>query len=127
MVTGIAPVGTLIARLPLVVPAIVLLEGPRFSAENSELNEPDVTTSTSVRVPIVELKYRIAWLLTLGSDSRSGNVAVWVMTAEGGGLPRGAARSCLPSSGRTAGVSRRRGRRRQARRKKWGSRTVSRC
>ncbi len=69
-VTGIAPVGTLIDRLPLVVPSIVLLDEPRFSARNWVLNEPDVTRSTSVKVPIVELKYNNAWLLTLGSDSR---------------------------------------------------------
>src|SRR5207302_7064074 len=84
------------------------------------------TRSTSVKVPIAELKYRIAWSLTLGSDSRSGNVAVWVMTAEGGGLPGGEAdRSCRPSSGRTAGASRRRGRR-QARGKKRRLRTFGR-
>ncbi len=32
MVTGIAPLGALIDKLPLVVPVIVLLEFPRFSA-----------------------------------------------------------------------------------------------
>ena len=60
IVTGIAPLGTLIDRLPLVVPLIVVLEGPRFSASNWVLYEPDVTTSTSVSVPIVELKYKNA-------------------------------------------------------------------
>jgi hypothetical protein len=60
MVTGIDPLGTLIDRLAPVVPAIVLLEFPRFSAENWVWNDPEVTRSTSVNVPIVELKYRIA-------------------------------------------------------------------
>ena len=60
IVKGIAPLGTLIDRLAVVVPSIVVLEEPRFSAENWVLNEPDVTTSTSVSVPIVELKYKNA-------------------------------------------------------------------
>jgi len=56
MFSGIAQVGTLIDRLPLVVPSIVLFEGPRFSARNWELYDPDVITSTSVRVPVGALK-----------------------------------------------------------------------
>ena len=60
IVKGIAPLGTLIDRLALVVPSIVVLEEPRFSAANWVLNEPDVTTSTSVSVPIVESKYKNA-------------------------------------------------------------------
>jgi hypothetical protein len=75
MVTGTAPVGTLIARFPPVVPTIVQLEGPRFSAENWVWNDPDVTRSTSVKVPSVELKYRRDWSLRVGCDSRSGKVA----------------------------------------------------
>src|SRR5262249_54265172 len=59
-----------------------------------------------------ELKYKIAWLLTLGSDSRFGNVAVWIMVAEGTGLNPGAAdSSCRSSRARTSRVSWRRGRR----------------
>ena len=50
----------MIDKLPLVVPLIMLVVGARFSAENSEWNDPDVTTSTSVKVPIVAAKYRIA-------------------------------------------------------------------
>jgi hypothetical protein len=56
IVTGMAPLGTWIDKLALVVPAIVLLEFPRFSAKNSDWNDPEVTRSTSVSVPIVELK-----------------------------------------------------------------------
>jgi hypothetical protein len=37
---------------------------------------PDVSTPTSVRVPIVELKYKSAWVVAVGNDSRFGNVAV---------------------------------------------------
>jgi hypothetical protein len=37
IVIGIAPLGTLIDRLAVVVPVIVPLEAPRFSAWNSEL------------------------------------------------------------------------------------------
>src|SRR5262245_52431483 len=121
MVTGIAPLGALIAKLPLVVPSMVLLDVPRFSAENSDWNDPDVTRSTSVNVPIVGLKYRIACELAVGNDSRSGYVAVWVMTAEA------AERSRRPSRGRTAGMSRRRRRRPGARGTKRRSRTVGRC
>ena len=105
MVTGTAPVGTLIARFPPVVPVIVPLEDPRFSAENRDWNDPDVTRSTSVKVPIVELKYRRAWSLKVGFDSRFANVAVWVIVAEAVGW---ADRSCRPSRGRTAGVNPRR-------------------
>ena len=127
-VTGITPVGTLIARLALVVPSIVVLDGPRFSAWNSEVYEPDVTRSTSVKVPIVELKYRNAWVATLGSDSRFGNVAVWVMVAEGLRPPAGEAdRSCRPSRGRTERVSRRRGRWPLATRENSRSQTVGKC
>ena len=53
------------------------------------LYDPDVTTSTSVKVPIVELKYKNAWVAALGNDSRFGNVAVWVIVAVGG-RPTGA-------------------------------------
>src|SRR5262245_62761204 len=120
MVTGIAPLGRLIDKLPLVVPSIVLLECPRFSAENSDWNDPDVTRSTSVKVPIGGLKYRIACELAVGYDSRSGYVAVWVMTAPG------ADRSRRPSRGRTAGMSRRRCRRPRARVEPRRSRTVGR-
>src|SRR5947207_2908791 len=108
MVTGTAPLGTLIDKLALVVPVIVLPDCVRFSAENSHWNDPDVTRSTSVKVPIVALKYRIACELVVGYDSRFGNVAVWVMTAVA------ADKSCRPSSGRTAGMSRRRRRRPRA-------------
>jgi hypothetical protein len=66
IVTGIAPLGRLIDKWPLVVPSIVLLECARFSAENSDWNVPDVTRSTSVKVPIVGLKYRIACVVAVG-------------------------------------------------------------
>jgi hypothetical protein len=65
-------------------------------------------TSTSVKVPIAELKYKSACVATSGSDSRSGKVAVCVIDAVGGG---DADRSRRPSSCRTASVSRRLGRR----------------
>jgi hypothetical protein len=81
MVTEIAPDGTLIDRFPVVVPVTVLLELPRFSAWNPVVNDPEVTTSTSVKVPIVELKYKNAWVATLGSDSRFGKVADCVIVA----------------------------------------------
>jgi hypothetical protein len=44
IVTGITPLGRLIDSLPLVVPLIVLLDEPRFSAWNLVLYEPDVTS-----------------------------------------------------------------------------------
>jgi hypothetical protein len=56
MATGMLLVGTLIDSFPLVVPVIVRPEFARFSAENWVLNDPDVTTSTSVKVPIVAPK-----------------------------------------------------------------------
>jgi hypothetical protein len=56
IVSGIAPLGTVIDKLAPVVPTIVLLEFPRFSAENRVWNDPEVTRSTSVNVPSVELK-----------------------------------------------------------------------
>jgi hypothetical protein len=121
MVTGIAPIGRLIDKLPLVVPSIVLLECPRFSAENSDWNDPDVTRSTSVNIPIVESKNRIVCEVVVRNDSRSENVAVWVMVAEA------ADRSRRPSRGRTPGMSRRRCRRPWARGEKTRSRTVGRC
>jgi hypothetical protein len=58
--SGIAPLGTSIARLAVVAPLITLLVAPRFSAENSVPNVPDVTASTSVSIPIDVLKYKNA-------------------------------------------------------------------
>src|SRR5262249_49386580 len=107
MATGTDPDGALIDSLAEVVAWTVWPVDAAVSAEKCEVNDPEVTTSTSVKVPIVALKYRRAWSLRAGFASRSGNVSVWAMVAEAGGPP---VRSRRPSRGRTAGVSPRRGR-----------------
>jgi hypothetical protein len=56
MTTGTAPVGTLIDSLAEVVAWSVWPVDAALSAENCEVNDPEVTTSTSVKVPIVALK-----------------------------------------------------------------------